>query len=258
MFNWINFIQLIVIFMILLFFYNTFIRHTAAEKIVRGLFSVLLLWVVSYAMYWIDLKILGGFFRWTALFLSVGLIVVFQPELRKFLSLMGNRKFLHALIFTKSADKQEHDEIHKSVEEIITAVEYMSQKHTGALIVFQNHFDPGALEKVGTKIDAVISAELLMTIFFNKTPLHDGALVIDGNRILSAGAILSLSKNELKWKFGTRHRAAIGHTENSRDVVLVISEETGDISISERGTIKKYENMKALKTKLEKVIRNEK
>ena len=131
----------------------------------------------------------------------------------------------------------------------------MSKRRTGALIVFQDKFYTEAIEKKGTILDARISGELLLTIFFNKTPLHDGAVIIDNNRIFSAGAILPLSQNELKWKYGTRHRAAIGLSEISKSVVLVISEETGDISITENGTIKKYDDLKKLKIKLEKLMK---
>ena len=103
-------------------------------------------------------------------------------------------------------------------------------------------------------IDAKISSELLLTIFFNKTPLHDGAVIIENNRIAYAGGILPLSQNNLNWKYGTRHRAALGLSEISQAVVLVVSEESGDISIAERGKFTKYDDVKKLRSKLEKVL----
>lgn len=253
MFNWSGLIQLLIIVVILLLFYRVFIKNTSSEKLVHGLFGLGVLWVASFAMNWMHLDLLAGFLHWTSLFLSVGLIVIFQPELRKFLALMGNmRGVLNSLSLRSGIDKSKID---KSVDEIVNAVEYMSTKRTGALIVFQDKIDESAIEKKGTIIDAEISSELLLTIFFNKTPLHDGAVIIDDNRILSAGAILPLSQNELKWKYGTRHRAAIGLSEVSKSVALIVSEETGDISIAERGIIKKYDDFKKLKSKIEKLMK---
>ena len=103
-------------------------------------------------------------------------------------------------------------------------------------------------------MDAIVSSELLLTIFFNKTPLHDGAVIIADGKIKYAGAILPLSQNQLQWKYGTRHRAALGMSEMSKSIVLVVSEETGDISFAEKGTIKKYDDVKKIRNKLEKIL----
>ena len=94
----------------------------------------------------------------------------------------------------------------------------------------------------------------MLTIFFNKTPLHDGAVIIVNNKIAYAGAILPLSQNQLQWKYGTRHRAALGMSEMSKATILVVSEETGDISFAEKGTIKKYDDLKKIRNKLEKLL----
>ncbi len=255
MFSWIGLVQVLIIAAIIWFFYRSFIRNTASEKLVHGLFGLGFLWVLSFVMNWANLDLLAGFLHWTALFLSVGLVVIFQPELRKFLALMGNVKLLRSLFKPSSlrgiTDKER---VGKIVDEIVVAVEYMSSKRTGALIVFQDKLDDSGIEKKGVKIDAVISSELMLTIFFNKTPLHDGAMIIDNNRIMYAGAILPLSQNNLNWKYGTRHRAALGLSETSKSVVLVVSEESGDISIAEKGVFKKYDDMKKLKSRLEKLM----
>ena len=256
MFSWIGLVQIVIIAIILWFFYKAFIKNTSSEKLVHGLFGLGILWIISFVMTWAGLNLLGTFLHWTALFLSVGLVVIFQPELRKFLALMGNVKLLGGLFSSViSGKKTGRNSPTKSVDEIFSAVEYMSAKHTGALIVFQNKYDNTAIEKVGTKIDAIITKELLLTIFFDKTPLHDGAVIIDESRISSAGAILPLSKNELNWNYGTRHRAALGLTEISKSIVLVVSEETGTISIAENGAFKKYEDMKKLRSRLEKIMK---
>ncbi len=250
MFNWIDFIQLIFIAIMMWLFYRGFIRNTQSEKLVRGLFGLALLWTFSFVLSWVGLNLIATFLHWVALFLSISLIVVFQPELRKFMALMGNIDEWRRM-FQKGGVKSRDT---KSLDAIVSAVEYMSSKHTGALIVFPSMLDDSAIDKKGVAIHAKISAELLLTIFFNKTPLHDGAVIVEHNRIAYAGAILPLSQNNLNWKYGTRHRAALGLSEVSRAVVLVVSEESGDISIAEKGKITKYDDMKKLRAKLEKVL----
>ena len=254
MFNWLNIIQVIIIAIVVYVFYISFIKNTSSEKLVRGLFGLGAIWAVSYVLPMMHLYLLGRFLHWLALFMSVALIVIFQPELRKFLALMGNIKGWKNIVYAFRQDAKNLSKTQKSVDEIIKAVNYMSEKHTGALIVFPQDVDDGVIERYGTKIDAIISSELLLTIFFNKTPLHDGAVIIADNKIQYAGAILPLSQNQLQWKYGTRHRAALGMSEMSKSVVLVVSEETGDISFAEKGNIKKYDDVKKIRNKLEKLL----
>ena len=250
MVNWIGLAQVVIIAILILFFYRSFIKNTQAEKLVRGLLGLAVLWIASFVMTWAHLDLLGGFFHWTALFLSLGLIVVFQPELRKFMALLGNVNGWSRL-FRRGAIEREDT---TALDAIVAATEYMSAKHTGALMVFPTMLDESAIDKKGVVIDAKISSELLLTIFFNKTPLHDGAVIIENGRIASAGAILPLSQNNLNWKYGTRHRAALGLSEVSGAVVLVVSEESGDISVAEKGKFTKYDDMKKLRAKLKKVL----
>jgi len=250
MINWVGLIQIAIIAVMVGVFYRSFIQNTQSEKLVRGLLGLAVLWVVSFVMSWLHLDLLGGFLHWTALFLSLGLIVIFQPELRKFMALLGNvqgwtRMFRRGGVVQKDT---------RALDAIVSAVEYMSAKHTGALIVFPSMLDESVIEKKGVAIDAIISSELLLTIFFNKTPLHDGAVIIENDRVAYAGGILPLSQNNLNWKYGTRHRAALGLSEQSGATVLVVSEESGDISIAEKGKFTKYDDMKKLRAKLEKVL----
>lgn len=250
MMNWINLVQVLIIAGVMWLFYRSFIQNTQSEKLVRGLLGLAGLWVFSFVLSWANLNLLAGFLHWTALFLSLSLIVVFQPELRKFMALLGNIEGWRR-VFKRGGVKSKDT---KSLDAIVSAVEYMSQKHTGALIVFSNTLEGSVIEKKGVAIDAKISAELLLTIFFNKTPLHDGAVIVENNRIAYAGAILPLSQNNLNWKYGTRHRAALGISEVSGATVLIVSEESGDISIAEKGKFTKYEDVKKLRAKLEKVL----
>ncbi len=250
MMHWINLVQVLIIAGVMWLFYRSFIQNTQSEKLVRGLLGLAGLWVFSFVLSWANLNLLAGFLHWTALFLSLSLIVVFQPELRKFMALLGNIEGWRR-VFKRGGVKSKDT---KSLDAIVSAVEYMSQKHTGALIVFPSSLDESVIEKKGVAIDAKISAELLLTIFFNKTPLHDGAVIVENNRIAYAGAILPLSQNNLNWKYGTRHRAALGISEVSGATVLIVSEESGDISIAEKGKFTKYEDVKKLRAKLEKVL----
>lgn len=250
MFNWINLIQVLIIAVAIWFFYKTFIKSTSSEKLVRGLFGLAVLWMLSFVLSWVHLDLLGRFLHWTALFLSISLIVIFQPELRKFLALMGNVDEWRR-VFGRGGGVAKNT---ASLDAIVSAVEYMSQKHTGALIVFPSSLDESAIDKKGVAIDAKITSELLLTIFFNKTPLHDGAVIISHDRIAYAGAILPLSQHNLNWKYGTRHRAALGLSEASGATILVVSEESGDISIAERGKFTKYDDIKKLRAKLERVL----
>lgn len=250
MFNWVNLIQVGIIVVAVWFFYKTFIKNTSSEKLVRGLLGLAGLWIASFVLSWAHLDLLGGFFHWMALFLSISLIVIFQPELRKFLALMGNIDEWRRVFYKDGITAHKNE----SLDAIVSATEYMSQKHTGALIVFPSSLDESAIDKKGIAIDAKITSELLLTIFFNKTPLHDGAVIISHDRIAYAGAILPLSQNNLNWKYGTRHRAALGLSEVSGATVLVVSEESGDISIAERGKFTKYDDIKKLRAKLMRVM----
>ena len=254
MFDWLSIVQICIIGIIVYVFYVNFIKNTSSEKLVRGLVGLGALWALSFILSWWHLTLLGRFLHWVALFLSMGLIVIFQPELRKFLALMGNIKGLKNAIFAFKQSGKNLSAKQKSIDEILKAVSYMSEKHTGALIAFLEESDDGVIERYGTRLDAIISSELLLTLFFNKTPLHDGAVIIADNRIVYAGAILPLSQNQLQWKYGTRHRAALGMSELSQATILVVSEETGDISFAEKGSIKKYDDLKKIRNKLEKIL----
>ena len=138
------------------------------------------------------------------------------------------------------------------IKELIESVKYLSKTRTGALMVLEREEDVNSYSDVGIQLDAVLSTELILTIFHPNTPLHDGAVVISGDTIKSAGVLLPLTEDpKLSWKYGTRHRAAIGMSEVSDSACLVVSEETGDVSIALDGTLRKYEDITKLKKDLE-------
>ncbi len=252
--NWINLLEIAFIAGILLFFYRRFIRNTQSEKLVKGLFFLVFAWIFSEILILIDLRILGVFLKSLVTLIALSLIVIFQPELRRLLGYLGQPGFIRKALFSSNSNAGDNNEV-DIIKEIIEAVKYMTKTKTGALIVFQKQMSTGIYSDVGTKIDAMISTELILTIFHPNTPLHDGAMVIENNRIHSAGVLLPLTEDpKLSWKYGTRHRAAIGMSEVSDAACLVVSEETGDVSVTMDGILKKYEDLMTLKTDLESIL----
>lgn len=253
--NWINVLEVVFIVIILFLFYQKFIRNTQAEKLVKGIFILIFAWILSEVLILIDLQILGVFLKSLVTLIALSLIVIFQPELRRFLGYLGQPGFIRKTFFTSGTYREATDNEIDVIKEIIESVKYLTKTKTGALIVFQKGVDAGVYSDVGTKLDALISTELILTIFHPNTPLHDGAMVIEGNKILSAGVLLPLTEDpKLSWRYGTRHRAAIGMSEVSDAACLVVSEETGDVSICMDGILKKYEDLTTLKTDLESIL----
>ena len=253
--NWVNILQLLFIGLIILVFYRKFIRNTQSEKLIKGLFILFLAWIFSELLILINLQIVGGFFKTLVTLIALSLIVIFQPELRRFLGYLGQPGFIRSIIFSGSLNKEAEKQDVDIIKEIIEAVKYLTKTKTGALIVFKKTINALAYSEVGTVLDARISAELILTIFHPNTPLHDGAMIIDKNKIHSAGVLLPLTEDpKLSWKYGTRHRAAIGMSEVSDAACLVVSEETGDVSICMDGLLKKYEDLTTLKADLESIL----
>lgn len=252
-FSWLNVSEVLVIVATVFVFYKKYIKNTQSEKLVRGLFFLLLAWGVSEALIAINLNIIGMFIKTLVTLISLSLIVIFQPELRRFLGYLGQPGFI-SKTFLKPSSHQSGEKM-DVIKEIIEAVKYLSKSKTGALIVFQKEISASSYFEVGTKLNADVSTELILTIFHPNTPLHDGAMVIKDSKILSAGVLLPLTEDpKLSWKYGTRHRAAIGMSEVSDSACLVVSEETGDVSMSMAGVLKKYEDLTSLKADLDKVL----
>lgn len=249
-FNWSDFIQIVFLAVLLLFLYRKFIKNTSSEKFVKGLLILVCAWAVSEILMRVDLKIIGMFLKSIVMLVSLSLIVIFQPELRKFLGFLGQVDFVTRIFNSNNKSEPKID----VVKELVESAKYLSKSHTGALIVFQSDLR-NTYSDVGTRLNADLSTELLLTIFHPNTPLHDGAVVISADKIISAGVLLPLTEDpKLSWKYGTRHRAAIGMTEVSDAACLVVSEETGDVSVAIDGALKKYEDLVTLKADLEKIL----
>lgn len=253
--NWINVLEIGLIVVILLVFYQKFIKDTQSEKLVKGIFILIFAWILSEILILIDLRILGVFLKSLVTLISLSLIVIFQPELRRFLGYLGQPGFIKKAFFTPGSYVKTTENDVDIIKEIIEAVKYLTKTKTGALMVFQKGMNAGVYNDVGTKLDALISTELILTIFHPNTPLHDGAMVVKNNKIHSAGVLLPLTEDpKLSWRYGTRHRAAIGMSEVSDAACLVVSEETGDVSVCMDGILKKYDDLTTLKTDLESIL----
>ena len=211
-----------------------FMRKRRAGKLLAGIVLLIVLLLVSEVA---QMKALN--FILTNVF-SVGIlsiIIVFQPELRSFLEKVGGTRFLS---FRGKFDNSQEVAVKEMLSRVGDAAEYFSKSRTGALIVFERDTKLGDQSRSGTVVNADISSDLLKNLFFNKSPLHDGAVIISEGKIHSAGCVLPLSANtELVRELGTRHRAGIGMSENSDAVVLIVSEETGIISVAVEGELKR-------------------
>ena len=212
-----------------------FLRETRAGQLVKGLFILFVIYVIANWWNLVTLQWILSKFMNSAI---IAAAVIFQPELRRILENVGRTKFSHDRFFDDGESV-----LSESIDKIGKAAGFMSEKKVGALIVFERTTQLGEIVNTGTVLDAAPSVSVVNNIFFPKSPLHDGALIVRGGRLLAAGCILPLTQNDnINSQLGTRHRAAIGMSENSDAVVLVVSEETGIISIAVGGNITRNYN----------------
>ena len=233
----------IVLVSIIVYYAYGFVRQRRAGKLALGLLTAFLaLWISDFvglnAIHYILENLFGVGL--------IAIIVIFQPELRSALEKMGgNFRSLNRIT------ELQEGETKKMIDELCTAVTELSASNTGALIVLERNTRLGDELKTGTRIDAEVSSLLIRNIFVNKSPLHDGAMIFRGNRILSCGCHLPSTDNpNLPPELGARHRAAIGASENSDAFIIVVSEETGDVSIARNGSLDRGVSVKALRHRL--------
>jgi len=223
-----------------------FITKSGTMRVMRG---IIILVVVMGLATVLDLYVIKYLLGKAMVFGVLVLVVLFQPELRKLLERMGSSAFMS--IFSKAEVSREMEQ---AINETISACEDMSRSHTGALIIFEREIKLDDTIKTGTTVNADLNAELLKNIFFPNTPLHDGAVILRDGRIAAAGCILPNSSNpNISKELGTRHRAGIGMSEVSDAVVIVVSEETGSISVAVDGMLKRH----LAHDTFEKILRNE-
>ncbi len=225
----------------------TFSRRTNAGQVVKG---VILLLAAAQISSLLGLNVLNFLLVNTMQVGLLALVVVFQPELRSALERVGSKWLTQISIEREGAPS----ELEYAIEQTVNACKSLSWSRTGALIVFERKIMLTNIMKTGTVINATANSELLKNIFYPKAPLHDGALIIQGGRAAAAGCVLPLSPNtNLSKQLGTRHRAAVGMSENSDAVVVVVSEETGSISVAIGGMLKRH----LAPETLDKLLRNE-
>ena len=225
-----------------------FIRSTRAEQLLKGL---IVLVVITLASGLLNLHTLNWILRGIMTLGAVALVVVFQQELRRGLEYLGRTKFLKGSGMDK--DKAKH-----ITHEFIRAIETFSKDRTGALIVLERDTALSEMTESGTIINAEISAELLGNLFYEGSPLHDGAIIIRRDKVYAAGCVLPLTQNtDIGKELGTRHRAGIGITEHSDAVTLIVSEETGIISMAVDGKLQRFLDPKTVEKALLQLYLNE-
>lgn len=227
------------------------IRETRAGQLVKGIIILLIIWGLSYLlrMYMME-TILAYFFQYSL----IVLLIVFQPEVRRALEQLG-RSGIGKKDWLIGGSDETLRRRKRAINAIVEAAAQMSKQKTGALMVFERETKLGDIIDTGTVIDAIPSPPIICNIFFNKAPLHDGAMILRDGMVYAAGCILPLTKsNNVSLELGTRHRAAIGMSENSDAVVVVVSEETGQISVVVNGIITRNYTRETLRSALEQYL----
>jgi diadenylate cyclase len=225
------------------------VSSTRAENILKGIVMFLLVLWLSTAL---ELRAVSYILSHVAELGILALIVLFQPEIRQLLEKLGSRNIRG--IFRTLQPKQIQGQMEKAIEQTVIACSEMSKAKTGALMVFEREISLNEMLRSGTAFDAEINSELVKNIFFINAPMHDGAMIVRNGRIVGAGCMLPLSRNvNLSRDLGMRHRAGIGMSENSDAVVVIVSEETGSISVAVGGMLKRH----LMPETLGKLLRNE-
>ena len=236
------------IFILALLFYFVFrlFKGTRGSSILTGL---IILFAVLYGITSLShLDVLNWILSKLMLYISLAVVVIFQPEIRRVLARLGRQPWRNNGMSTQK----------NLVEPLLQCVKLLSKRKIGALIAIEREIGTRAIQDTGTKMNSMVSAELLSTIFFPHTPLHDGGVIISGDRICAAGCLFPLSqKEELSKMLGTRHRAAIGITEETDAVVIVVSEETGAISVAYNGRLRRGMREDKLHRVLSSMLRRE-
>ncbi len=238
----------IIILAVLIYEFIAWVKTTRAFTLLKGIIVLLIFWLLAYIFNFTTILWLGGKI---INFAIIALVVIFQPELRKALEQLGQKRFFSKILpFAEKKDKGERFS-DKTVNELVKTCFELSKTKTGALIVVEQEILLTEYEKTGIPIDALISSQLLINIFEHNTPLHDGAVIIRGDRIVAATCYLPLSDNmSISKELGTRHRAALGISEVTDTMTLVVSEESGAVSIAIAGELFRNIDADYLKSKL--------
>ena len=249
----IGIIDILEIVLISFFVYQlmVWLKYTRAYTLLKGILLVLLFLLIAYifkmnTILWIVANL--------ADVMIIAVVVIFQPELRRVLEQLGQKNIMSAILPFDSGKEVQERFTDKTVNELVKACFEMGEVKTGALIVIEQEILLSEYERTGIVMDAVLTSQLLINIFEHNTPLHDGAVIVRGNRIVSATCYLPLSDNmELSKQLGTRHRAAVGISEVSDSVTIIVSEETGNVSVAQGGKLERNIDSAYLRKVLVKV-----
>ena len=238
----------IIILAIILYEFMAWVKTTRAFALLKGIIVILVFLIIAYifdftTILWIAGKVIN--------IAIIAVVVIFQPELRKALEQLGQKKYFKSILpFTEKKDKGERFS-DKTVNELVRACFELGKNKTGALIVIEQDILLTDYEKTGIPVDGIVTSQLLINIFEHNTPLHDGAVIVRGDRIVTATCYLPLSDNmQISKELGTRHRAAVGISEVTDTMTLVVSEETGNVSIAIAGELIRAVDQDYLKKKL--------
>lgn len=249
--DWRDVLEILII-ALLLYYIMVWMKTTRAWNLMKGLVVICVFLLIANiakmtTILWLAQNVLG--------FAVTALIVVLQPELRKALEELGKKNFLSTVIPFDTSRKEEGIFSENTINEITKACVEMGKARTGALIVIEQRVSLRDYERTGIEVDGIVSSQLLINIFEHNTPLHDGAVLVRGNRIVSATCYLPLSDNlSLSKEMGTRHRAGVGISEVTDSMTIIVSEETGKISVAYEGELDRNLDAEELKERMQQIL----
>ena len=244
----------ILIIAVLLYYTLVWMKTTRAWILLKGLIVILVFLLLAYffrmtTILWMAQNVLG--------FAVTALIVVLQPELRKALEELGKKNIISSVLPFDNSHRVNEEFSVKTINEITKACVEMGKVRTGALIVIEQKVSLRDYERTGIDVDGIVTSQLLINIFEHNTPLHDGAVIIQGNRVVSATCYLPLSDNlGLSKELGTRHRAGVGISEITDSLTIIVSEETGKISVAYEGELERNLDADSLRDRMHKILNN--
>ena len=244
----------ILIIAVLLYYTLVWMKTTRAWILLKGLIVILVFLLLAYffrmtTILWMAQNVLG--------FAVTALIVVLQPELRKALEELGKKNIISSVLPFDNSHRVNEEFSEKTINEMTKAWVEMGKVRTGALIVIEQKVSLRDYERTGIDVDGIVTSQLLINIFEHNTPLHDGAVIIQGNRVVSATCYLPLSDNlGLSKELGTRHRAGVGISEITDSLTIIVSEETGKISVAYEGELERNLDADSLRDRMHKILNN--
>ena len=242
----------ILIIAFLMYYILAWMKTTRAWQLLKGLTVICVFLILAYIM---DMSTILWLAQNLLTFVVFAIVVVMQPELRHALEELGKKNFLPSGVFSDNSKREHEIFSEKTINEIVKACYEMGKVKTGALIVIEQKESLREYERTGIEIDGIVTSQLLINIFEHNTPLHDGAVIVRGNRVISATCYLPLSDNlGLSKELGTRHRAGVGVSEATDSLTVIVSEETGKVSVAYEGQLERNLNSEELKLRLQQIL----